>query len=120
MVSTEAEWKILTKLWEQPRTIMQLTKALFEETGWKKNTVITLLNRMCAKGTAYYIKGEKARTYYPIIPMDEAGSIEAEKVTDRFFDGKYSMMISALVARDKISKEEIDEICKALGVKQVK
>lgn len=61
MQVTNAEWKIMNILWEQPRTIMQITSMLSEETGWTKHTVITLLKRMQEKGTVYYVEGEKAK-----------------------------------------------------------
>ena len=49
------EWKIMNLIWdEQPRTITQLTKALAEETGWSKHTVITYLKRLESKGAVHY------------------------------------------------------------------
>ena len=48
---SSSEWKLMKPLWEQPpRTIMELTAALRTETGWTKNTVITMLSRLEAKG----------------------------------------------------------------------
>ena len=44
---TEAEWKIMLLLWEKsPWTMMELTRALAEDTGWSKHTVITMLKRL--------------------------------------------------------------------------
>ena len=41
---SDSEWKLMNRLWDQaPLTIMELTAALREETGWTKNTVITML-----------------------------------------------------------------------------
>ena len=59
---TEAEWKIMLLLWEKsPRTMMELTRALAEDTGWSKHTVITMLKRMAVKGTVrpLYLEGLK-------------------------------------------------------------
>ena len=48
---SDSEWKLMNHLWEQsPRTITELTAALKPETGWSKNTVITMLARLEAKG----------------------------------------------------------------------
>lgn len=48
---SSSEWKLMKPLWEQPpRTIMELTAALRTETGWTKNTIITMLSRLEAKG----------------------------------------------------------------------
>ena len=47
---SSSEWKLMKPLWEQPpRTIMELTAALRTETGWTKNTVITMLSRLEAR-----------------------------------------------------------------------
>ena len=44
---SDSEWKLMNRLWEQsPRTIMDLTASLKEDTGWSKNTVITMLARL--------------------------------------------------------------------------
>ena len=47
---SDSEWKLMNRLWEQsPRTIMDLTASLKEDTGWSKNTVITMLSRLEAR-----------------------------------------------------------------------
>ena len=50
---TDSEWKIMDQLWKNGEmTMTQITRALEEETGWSKHTVISLLKRMCQKGSA--------------------------------------------------------------------
>ena len=47
---SDSEWKLMNRLWQQaPRTIMELTAALRDETGWSKSTVITI----CLLYTSY-------------------------------------------------------------------
>ena len=47
---SNSEWKLMRRLWDRaPSTITELTAALREETGWSKNTVITMLSRLEAK-----------------------------------------------------------------------
>lgn len=59
---TDAEWKLMHRLWEQsPQTITQLTAALSAETGWEKHTVITMLTRLEAKGAVRHEAGRRAR-----------------------------------------------------------
>ena len=44
---SDSEWKLMNRLWERsPMTIMELTAAAKAETGWSKNTVITMLSRL--------------------------------------------------------------------------
>ncbi|MBO7676657.1 MAG: BlaI/MecI/CopY family transcriptional regulator [Erysipelotrichaceae bacterium] len=44
---SDAEWKIVTCLWDKgSMTIAELTKFFSNDTGWCRNAIITLLNRM--------------------------------------------------------------------------
>lgn len=58
---TEAEWKIMLRLWERsPRT-----RSLEPETGWARHTVITMLKRMRQKGTVHSCEDGPVKTYTP-------------------------------------------------------
>ena len=42
---SDSEWKLMNHLWDgSPHTITELTAAVKDETGWSKNTVITMLD----------------------------------------------------------------------------
>ena len=60
---SNSEWKLMNRLWQtSPMTITELTAALKEETGWSKNTVITMLSRLEGKaGPADERHGGKKR-----------------------------------------------------------
>ena len=65
---SDSEWKLMNRLWNQaPMTIMELTTALREETGWTKNTVITMLSRLEAKGAVRHEDGVRAKQYFPVL-----------------------------------------------------
>ena len=65
---SNSEWKLMRRLWDRaPSTITELTAALREETGWSKNTVITMLSRLEAKGAVRHEEGGKAKRYYPAL-----------------------------------------------------
>ena len=62
---SDSEWKLMTRLWERsPMTIMELTAAAREETGWTKNTVITMLSRLEAKGAVGYRDNGRAKAHF--------------------------------------------------------
>ena len=45
------EWKLMKQLWTRsPMTVRELTDAMREETNWTRNTIITMLSRLEAKG----------------------------------------------------------------------
>ena len=48
---SEREWMVLGVLWESGGAALgEVTQALYAETGWNRNTVLTYLTRMEAKG----------------------------------------------------------------------
>ena len=64
---TDAEWKVMTVLWEQsPRTMMEITNALKKETGWTKYTVMSFLKRMEEKGALHLRRVRKQNFTIPI------------------------------------------------------
>ncbi len=107
----QSEWIIMEKLWEQqPRTIMQLFHSLEVDPGWSKSTVNTLLGRMVDKGIIDYENGGKARQYYPKIRREEAALAETEHLLSRVYKGSVGMMMSTLVRKRDLTKEEIQEL----------
>ena len=111
LMLTNAEWKLMKLLWQSaPRTVMELTAALAEETGWTKHTVITLLGRMEHKGAVRYEQVKRAKRYYPAVPREEAAAAEAESFLGRVFDGRLGLMVNTMVQQNGLTRSEIDEL----------
>ena len=112
---SEAEWKVISALWEEsPQTIMQLTHRLQESTGWTKHTVMTFLRRMEEKGAVHYEEGGKAKQYYPDIRQEDAVIQETEDFLEKVFQGKLGLMLNTMVEQKALSKEEIAELYEIL------
>ncbi|MBE5878911.1 MAG: BlaI/MecI/CopY family transcriptional regulator [Lachnospiraceae bacterium] len=108
---TDAEWKIMNLLWEEsPRTIMQITKALADSTGWTKHTVMTLLKRLEEKGAVRYENGEKAKLYQPIVSKDEIAVEETKNFLQKAFKGKIGLMINTMIKEEALTKEDLEEL----------
>ncbi len=108
---TDAEWKVMTVLWEQsPRTMMEITNALKKETGWTKYTVMSFLKRMEEKGALHFEEGEKAKLYYPDWKQEEVSIQETEDFLKKVFYGKIGLMLNAMVQQKALSKQEIEEL----------
>lgn len=108
---SEAEWKVISKLWElEPVTIMQLTAALKEETGWDKSTVITLLKRMEAKKAVSYVKEERAKKYYSILKREDAELAETKSFLKRIYHGSIGLMVNSLISQKAISEDDLQEL----------
>lgn len=107
----KSEWYVMEKLWEAaPRTYVQLCHALKENPGWSRSTVQTMLERMTDKGILRYEMVGRAKHYYPNIARDDAAIAETRSLLDRAFEGSTSLMMSTLVRKKMLTKEEINEL----------
>lgn len=105
------EWKIMNLIWEEePRTITQLTKALTDETGWSKHTVITYLKRLEAKGAVRYEEGERAKLFFADISRKDAQLQEIDSFLNKAFSGSLGLMVKTMIKDEKLSEEEIEEL----------
>lgn len=112
---SDAEWKIMNRLWETPYlTIRQLTMELEEETGWDKHTVITLLGRIEKKGGVIYRQNGRAKEFYPVISRRDASREETKSFLEKVYKGSLSMMVHSMVEEDSLSQKEIEELYQIL------
>ena len=103
---SDSEWKLMNLLWERaPRTIMELAAAV--RPVWSKNTVITMLARMEAKGAVRYESGGKAREYYPAVERADAERAETESFLGKVYGGSLGLMMNATVENRVLSEKDI-------------
>jgi len=108
---TDAEWKIMLLLWENPpQTLMQLTHALEPETGWSRHTVIALLKRMAEKQTVRVEDDGHTKRFYPNADKTRVTKEQTDALMHRLFGGKALLMISNMVEQGDMSKKELDEL----------
>lgn len=85
---SDSEWKLMNRLWsDAPMTITELTAALRDETGWSKNTVITMLSRLESKGAVRYEEGSRAKRYFPAVAREDAAMAETENFLSKVYGG---------------------------------
>ena len=108
---SNSEWKLMRRLWDRaPSTITELTAALREETGWSKNTVITMLSRLEAKGAVRHEEGERAKRYFPVIDRRDAARAETESFLGKVYGGSLGLMMSAMVESRQLTESDIAEL----------
>ncbi|MCM1467797.1 MAG: BlaI/MecI/CopY family transcriptional regulator [Alistipes sp.] len=108
---SEAEWKILSTLWEHDfLTITQLVAELKTETNWSKSTVITLLKRMEEKRAVAYIQGERAKKYYALIKRENVAIPETKSFLKRLYNGSLGLMINSMIEQDALTDRERNEL----------
>ncbi len=112
---SDAELKIMQALWDRsPQTMAEITKALYDETAWTKNTVITLLKRMIAKGTVRVDESVYPKTYSPLVDRRTLGQQETKSLLKRLFRGNPTMLMSNMVDSGSITDEDLDEMIRLL------
>ena len=107
---SDSEWKLMNCLWQQPRTITELTSALKPNTGWSKNTVITMLSRLEAKGAVRHEEGLRAKQYFSAIDRRDAARAETEVFLSKVYGGSLGLMMSAMVESRQLSESDIAEL----------
>lgn len=109
------EWKLMERLWaESPQTITRLTAALQPVAGWGKHTVITMLNRLEAKGAVRHDEGGPAKQFYPRIARAEAALQETEQLLQKVYGGSLGLLVNAFVAQKGITEAERAELLRIL------
>ena len=107
---SDCEWKLMNRLWERPMTIMELTNCVQEETGWSKNTVITMLTRLEAKGVVRGERLERAKVFYPVLDKKDAAKAETDSFLGKVYGGSLGLMMSAMAKRQELSAGEVAQL----------
>lgn len=108
---TEAEWKIMLRLWERsPQTMMEITRSLQADTGWTKHTVITMLKRMNAKGTVLIDETGPVKQYAPAVSRDRVAREQTQTLLGRLFGGRPSVLVSELIEQGQIDEDELEAL----------
>lgn len=112
---SDSEWKLMNRLWsDAPMTITELTAALRNETGWSKNTVITMLSRLESKGAVRYAEGSRAKRYFPAVAREDAAMAETENFLSKVYGGRLGLMMSAMVDSQALTEDDIAELAAIL------
>ena len=110
---SDAEWKLMNPLWDRaPRTMMELTALVREDTGWSKSTVITMLSRLDAKNAVYFEEGVRAKQYYPAVTREEAIREESKSVLEKV--GSVGLLMSAMVESRRLTERDLAELSEIL------
>ena len=110
---SEAEQKVLEKLWDQEESIKQSQLlALFEADGkeWKRQTLNTFLARLEDKGL---IRREN-RLVKTVYSREEFNCMQMKAAIDDMYEGRLSKFVAAFVKENSINDDEADELIKIL------
>lgn len=107
---TTPEWHMMECLWESaPRTGRECVEDMQKRVGWSRSTTLTMLRRMTEKELIECIQRD-VLYYAPRIRREDAVLRDTENFLGRVYQGSVSMLMSAITRKQKLSKEEIDEL----------
>ena len=107
---SQSEWKVMEPLWEGPKTLMELVRALALSAGWSKSTVTTMVRRMEEKGLIAYDLQGRTKVFRATLPRQAAVAAETDSLLERAYHGSVGLMVSSLVERSELSRSDIDEL----------
>ncbi|MEZ3424327.1 MAG: BlaI/MecI/CopY family transcriptional regulator [Lachnospiraceae bacterium] len=111
MKVTGSEWYVLECLWEEePQTLMSIFTKLNKTQGWAKSTCATMLKRMEEKNLIRHEEKGRTKYFYTNTRRDEVAHKETRNFLNRIYNGSISMMMSALVAKNELSDQDISEL----------
>lgn len=116
---TEAEWSVLSVLWQGGRFALgEVTEALRAEKRWSRNTVHTYLTRMEAKGLVE-IDRSKEKPYAAAVLREDCAKEERRNLLQRVYGGAAGDLVVAFLQEAKMSEKEIARLKKLLDDMEV-
>ena len=117
---SEREWMVLDRLWESGgATLGELFKALYPETGWSRNTVLTYLTRMEAKGMVSYIEQGYPTRYQAVLTREASRSQPTNSFLQQAYKGSTKDLVAAFLKEEPITEQERDELRRLLDEMEV-
>ncbi|MBO5483841.1 MAG: BlaI/MecI/CopY family transcriptional regulator [Lachnospiraceae bacterium] len=104
---TETEEKFAGFLWDRvPFSSSELVRLGEEKMEWKKSTTYTMLKRLEQKG----IFQNKGGTVQAMMEKDDYYASQSRQFVRDTFGGSLPRFLTAFTRKEKLSKEEIDEL----------
>lgn len=98
-------------IWDnEPMSTKQLVDICAEELSWKRTTTYSILKKLCEKG---FFRMENS-IVTALITKKEYHSIQSEKFVEETFHGSLPALVLAFGSRKKLSREDIEELQKAI------
>ncbi len=119
---SETEFEVLRVLWKHgPGTVRAIDGVLKEQgRSWAYTTVLTLLQRLQAKG---YVSRETqgvAHVYRAAVTREKLLTTRLWELADRFTDGATTPLVQALVDGHQFTSDEIEQFRQLLDQAEAK
>lgn len=113
---TEAEWYIMSVLWEKsPLTTKEIVEKLADERKWTRNTVRTLTVRLMEKELIGADKSSGNFKYYPLLQKEYCQMNQTKKLLNRIYEGSLGMLIRNFVEQTELTEEDRRELLQIIN-----
>lgn len=117
---SDREWTVLTALWASGgSTLGELTEALRPETGWSRNTVLTYLTRMEAKGLVAIGKEGYPHLYQAALTKEDCQAQARDSFLQQVYQGSTGDLVAAFLREKPITAQEREELRRLLDEMEV-
>lgn len=94
-------------IWQgEPMTSTQLVRQAEEALGWKKSTTYTVLKRLCQRGLFRNQDG----VVTSLVSREAFYAAQSRQFVEEKFSGSLPAFLAAFTAREKLSRQELDEL----------
>lgn len=107
---TDKEEELMRLLWEHGPMFVSRLVELYPEPRPHFNTVSTVMRRLESKGFVAHEEIAGSFQYYPVAKMESFRSRSLGRIVKSYFKGSYYGAVSALVAEEKITADELREL----------
>ncbi len=108
---SDREWTVLSALWKTGGAELGvIVSELHGETGWSRNTVLTYLTRMEAKGLVDIDKDSNPHIYRAALDRESCQKDERQSFLRRVYSGSAGDLIAAFLKEEHISEEERERL----------
>jgi predicted transcriptional regulator len=116
MTLGDLQLAIMRILWSRgAASVAEVHEALLEERGLAPTTIATMLVKLEKKGAVTHRVDGRKFLYEPAVSEGAVRRSMVEELTQRLFDGQAAALVSHLLAEQRISREEVDELRRLLA-----
>ena len=117
---SEREWTVLGVLWDTGGAALGLlTQALHQQTGWSRNTVLTYLTRMEAKGLVTIDKEGYPHLYRAALSREDCQAQARDSFLKHVYRGSTGDLVVAFLKEKPLSGGEREELRRLLDEMEV-
>ncbi len=118
---SDKQWRVLEVLWAAPEgmALGEVVEALRPSTGWSRNTVLTYLTRMEARGLVAIDKSRTPHRYRGAVDRENCAAAERRGLLERVYQGSAGKLVAAFLKEEKLSAQEREELRRLLDDMEV-